>query len=651
MERISSRAVHRGALWLVLALLGILAACASPSPEAVFKTTRVEAPHVAVTVTPTPISITLTPSATKALIQNEGSRVSPEKAESTPSVTPSSSATPTSTHTPYATLTPEPTAAATSDLPCPAWTWTASDSVHPDWPPFTFRVVGMDCGDFVEGHRIEVYRGEATQPSQVIEGQFVAQMLRDTGQGFEIVDMDFDGFQDIRLLDEMTWGSSGPLYRHWLFDPQTGMFVPNQDMNQSIGRAEFNAEEKQIRVHWKAGAGGYAIHYYHWIEGKLTFIREEEYLVIAEGVDLVTIREQMDGKLVESEKKIVRQKGLDAIWLVLIELGQGFGQLATAPNGDVWAISPDGLFRFDGQAWHIIDLPENLDDRVSPDGSISRTISDLAAGADGVVWVGTQGDGLFRYAEGVWDHVTQDKGLPSPAVRQLALDADGRLWAILEDQGGYLVAKFDGENWMSLSLEGVPGEPNHLAVISSGQVWLSIPGHPPHVFEEGQWSVADKGWDAGSVEMALAANPRGELWFGSDHTWVRWTEQGWQGINVPIPAPFAYPVAVDATGGAWGIVTPTCYFCGLPDFNENGAVYVTPDQSCRFTASDGLGGPPLDPAPDGLRDYTTPRPDQVWDIQVAADGRVWFITQGSITVFSPQGPICGYAIPENVRTP
>ena len=36
-------------------------------------------------------------------------------------------------------------------------------------------------------------------------------------------------------------------------------------------------------------------------------------------------------------------------------------------------------------------------------------------------------------------------------------------------------------------------------------------------------------------------------------------------------------------------------------------------------------------------------------IAVAADGRVWFVTQGKLTIFTPPGPICNEAAPENVR--
>jgi hypothetical protein len=608
-----------------------LIACAGPSPIPVTETVIAKAPAQTTAIVPTD---------TPVPTETEGP---------TPTSTPSPTATQLATATPTPSPTSAPTATATPDLPCLPWTWTTSDYIHPDWPPFTFKVVGIDCKDFVGVQCIEIYRGDAAQPGQVIEEHVVAQELKDSGQGFEIVDMNFDGYQDIRLLDEMTWGSSGVLYRHWLFDPQTETFVSNEAMNQQIGWAEFDAEQRQIRAFWRAGAGRHAIYYYHWVDGELTFIKQAEEQYIAEGVNLVIVQEQVDGKLTVREKKIVREQGLDATWLVLSELGDNFTHLAAAPNGDIWAVGRDVLFQFDGQVWYIFDLPTALQEKISAETSLSPAVTDLVTAND-VVWVSTREDGLYRFANGTWHHHTTADGLPYQAILHLTVDTQNHLWAIFRDDNVYALARFDGQNWQPLPLDNVGGAPNGVAVSPTGEVWLSVPRKGPYLFDGSQWFLAVNGWDAGSVDMYLAASPPGGVWFGSDYSWMRWTGQGWQGINVTIPAPFSFPVAVDADGGAWGIATQFCYWCKIPNYNENGAVYVTPNRSCRFTAADGLGDPPLDPPPDPFTG-DPPRPDVVRDIAVAVDGRVWFITQGKITVFSPQDPICDYATPENVRTP
>jgi hypothetical protein len=354
-----------------------------------------------------------------------------------------------------------------------------------------------------------------------------------------------------------------------------------------------------------------------------------------------------------------REQGLGAAWSVLSELGDGFLRLAASPLGSVWAIGRDSLLQYDGQAWNAFDLPSELREKISAEtSSLARTVTDLAVTADDVLWVGTREDGLYRFASGVWRHDTAVAGLPDPGVRRLAVDTRNDLWALLVDSSGagegdgIALARYDGKRWQPFPVDNVDGTPDDIALSPPGSVWLSVHGEKPgpYFFDGNQWVWAMNGWDAGSRDMSLASSPAGEVWFGSDYGWVRWTGHGWQGLNVTLPAPFSFPVAVDAEGAAWGIVTQFCYWCKIPNYNENGAVYATPNRSCRFTAADGLGDPPLDPPPDPFT-ADPPRPDVVTDIAVAADGRVWFIAQGKITVFRPEGPVCDYAAPENVRSP
>ncbi len=343
------------------------------------------------------------------------------------------------------------------------------------------------------------------------------------------------------------------------------------------------------------------------------------------------------------------------IWQLLTELGSSFARVAAAPSGQIWAVGADGLFRFDSQAWQTFPLPNPLREQIlTSQMGPYYVVTDLVIAPNDVVWVGTFQDGLYRFEAGTWTHYTTAEGLVDNTIVGLGVDSQNNLWV----SSPHTLSRFAGQIWQVVPIAGqaqMSSRLTSLAITPAGHVWVAVEQEGAYQFDGQSWTGHSQGtredWNdiLAAVDTFLAAGPDEQVWLGTDGSWLRWTGTDWQGLNVTIPAPFARPLAVDSAGGAWGRATAGCYFCKLPDLNENGAVYITPDLACRFTATDGLGGAPLDPQP-ASSDYETPRPDQVWDIAVDADGAVWFITQGKITVFRPQGPICDYAAPQAVRT-
>ena len=71
--------------------------------------------------------------------------------------------------------------------------------------------------------------------------------------------------------------------------------------------------------------------------------------------------------------------------------GATVNALTQDKDGFVYAGTENGLAQFDGSAWHKIVLPPN---------NASSVILKLVALDDGSIWIGTDNDGLFRYAHG-----------------------------------------------------------------------------------------------------------------------------------------------------------------------------------------------------------------------------------------------------------
>jgi signal transduction histidine kinase/AraC-like DNA-binding protein len=68
----------------------------------------------------------------------------------------------------------------------------------------------------------------------------------------------------------------------------------------------------------------------------------------------------------------------------------------------------------------------------------------FASTRDGALWMGTNGDGLFRLFQGRLTRIGEAEGAPSNLIRSLYVDADGMLWIGTEGRG---VARLDPRAW------------------------------------------------------------------------------------------------------------------------------------------------------------------------------------------------------------
>jgi ligand-binding sensor domain-containing protein/signal transduction histidine kinase len=184
------------------------------------------------------------------------------------------------------------------------------------------------------------------------------------------------------------------------------------------------------------------------------------------------------------------------------------GVIAVLPdrNQNLWVgTRAGGLQRFSPR--RVISHP------VLEDGS-ERLPTTLAQTADGRLWVGTSGRGLFEWRGDTFDQLPRGLPLTGPKqVEAMLTSRDGGLWwgagpALYKRTGNRLTAGFDEER--RLAGDRVIS----LCEARDSSLWVGTLNGRLHVWREGKFSTFNQGLAHGPV-TAIAETPDGTLWAGT----------------------------------------------------------------------------------------------------------------------------------------
>lgn len=134
-------------------------------------------------------------------------------------------------------------------------------------------------------------------------------------------------------------------------------------------------------------------------------------------------------------------------------------------DGFLWLGTSAGLAWFDGVKFTRV----NLDAAHNTNSPVYITA--LCEDSHGHLWIGTQHDGLMELAQGKMRHYTQTQGLVNDTVTSLAAGGDGQVW--IGSNAG--LSRWDGRHFdVFTKRDGLPDDAvSGINVARSGAVWIT----------------------------------------------------------------------------------------------------------------------------------------------------------------------------------
>ena len=246
-------------------------------------------------------------------------------------------------------------------------------------------------------------------------------------------------------------------------------------------------------------------------------------------------------------------------------------------EGNLWIGSQIGMERLSRSAMSLLPLPGSPDADfgsvfVDRDGSIwacstslyrerdgvmrkevlrglgGVTIRNLLRAADGSLWVGTEGWGVFRLSASAIEHYTTAQGLSNDFIRVMLQDRDGSLWVGTDGELNHIVAG-------RVTILHIPSPVSVMALLQdrNGDLWV---GSFSGLFKlhEGHWVSAPLTAALRDTTIwALHQDEDGTIWVGTNRGLYRENGNTVTAVTTAqgLPSHFVGQILEDKKGGLW----------------------------------------------------------------------------------------------------
>ena len=218
-------------------------------------------------------------------------------------------------------------------------------------------------------------------------------------------------------------------------------------------------------------------------------------------------------------------------------LDADFGSVFVDRDGSIWACSTSLYRERDG-----VMRKEVLR------GLQGVTIRNLLRAADGSLWVGTEGWGVFRLNASAIEHYTTHEGLSNDFVRVMLQDRDGSVWVGTDGELNHIVAG-------RVTILHLPSSVSVMALLQdrNGDLWV---GSFSGLFKlhDGHWVSAPLTSALRNTTVwALHQDADETIWVGTNRGLYREDGNAVTAVNTAqgLPSHFVGQILEDRKGGLW----------------------------------------------------------------------------------------------------